>query len=81
MILIEFLRKVLLSIPSVLKKTLMSDRFIKIYSFSINSPLFKKAAEVLVFCISTGSNSIYSHVLSKSSKQSCNSVLDANLSE
>ena len=34
-----FLRKVLLSIPLILKETLMSDRFNKSFSFSIDSPL------------------------------------------
>ena len=40
------------------EKKLMSDRFKKSFSFSIDSPLFKKAVEVLAFCISPGSNSI-----------------------
>ena len=57
--------KVLLSIPSILKKTLMSDRFSKSFSFSIDSPLFKKASEVLIFCISADSNSMYWHVPSE----------------
>ena len=52
------------------KKTLMSDSFNKSFSFSIYSLLFKKADEVLAFCISKGS-----------SKQFCNFVLGANLSE
>ena len=34
-----FLRKVLLSIPLILKETLTSDRFNKSFSFSIDSPL------------------------------------------
>ena len=43
-------------------KTLMPDRFKKSFSFSIYSTLFKKAVEVLAFCISVGSNSMC-HVL------------------
>ena len=34
------------------KKTLMSDRFNRSFSFSIDSPLFKKAVVVLAFYIS-----------------------------
>ena len=44
--LIVFPRIVLLSILSILKKTLMSDRFNKSFSFSIDSSLFKKSSEV-----------------------------------
>ena len=44
------------------KKILMPDRFNKSFSFSIYSPLFKKADEVLVFCIPKRFNSIW-HVL------------------
>ena len=43
---------------SILKKNkfdVKSDRFP--FSFSKCLPIFKKAVEVLVFCISTGSNS------------------------
>ena len=59
----------------------MSDKFNKSFSFSIDSPLFKKSAEVLVFCMSAGSNSIYWYVPSRSSKQFWNFVLGAKLSE
>ena len=34
------------------KKTFMSDRFNRSFSFSIDSPLFKKAVVVLAFYIS-----------------------------
>ena len=40
------------------EKTLMLDRFNKSFSFSLYSPLFKKAVEVLAFSISAGSNSM-----------------------
>ena len=51
-ILIDFLRKVLLSVLSILKKTLMSVRFSKRFLFAICSPLLKKAVEVLASSIS-----------------------------
>ena len=53
------------------KKTSMSNRFNESFSFTIHSPLFEKAVEVLAFCISAGSNSPCS---SKSSKQLYNFV-------
>ena len=40
------------------KKKLMSDRFNKSFPFSIDSPIFEKVVEVLVFCISASSNSM-----------------------
>ena len=40
------------------KKTLMSESFNKSFSFSIDSPIFKKAVEALAFYISAGSNSM-----------------------
>ena len=50
------------------KKTLMSDGFNKSFSFSIDSPLFKKAVVILPFYISTDSNSMQWHVPSSSNK-------------
>ena len=44
--------------PFNFEKKMMSDRFNKSFSFSIDSPLFKKAVEVLGFYISAGSSSI-----------------------
>ena len=38
------------------KETLMSERFSKIFSFSIDSPIFEKAVKVLAFYISVVSN-------------------------
>ena len=49
--------------------------------FSIDSPIFKKAVEVLAFYISASSNSMERHVPSRSSKQFCNFVFSANLPE
>ena len=38
------------------KETLISEMFRKIFSFSIDSPFFKKAVKVLAFFISVASN-------------------------
>ena len=40
------------------EKEIMSDRFNKSFSFSIDPPLFKKAVEVFAFYISAGSSSM-----------------------
>ena len=67
--------------PFSSEKTLILDRFNKSIFFSIDSPIFKKAVEVLAFYISASSNSMERHVPSRSSKQFCNFVFSANLPE
>ena len=69
MVLIVFLRKVLLSILSILKKN-WCHRFNKSFLFSICSFLFKKALQILTVPCS-----------SRSSKQFLNFVSGTNLSE
>ena len=57
--LIVFLRKVLLRMLSIRKKTKKrSDRFNKNFLFSKYSPFLKKAVEVVAFFISIGFNFI-----------------------
>ena len=67
--------------PFTSEKKLMSDNFDKSFSLLIGSPFFKKTVEVLAFYISAGSNSLQWHNPSRSSKQFCNFVLSANLSQ
>ena len=43
---------------SIPEKSLMRGRFNKSFTFSIYSPLFKKADEVFAFCVSKEFNSI-----------------------
>ena len=61
------------------KKSSTPDRFKKSFSFSIYSPYFKNADEILGFCISKGSNSVW-HVL-QGAVNIYNFVSGANLSE